>query len=325
VQSEADGVPWLVKLHFCFQTADDVYLVMDYVPGGDLMGLLMKLDVLPEHQARFYAAQAVEAIDALHQLGYAHRDIKPDNFLLDSCGHLKLADLGLAKCTSSHLRVSTADEDDSVGWGSGGPWSPASPESARASSSGDPGTGERPQRTRHELWSRVGTPDYMAPEVLLQTGYGPECDWWSLGCILFEMLVGYAPFYSETSHETADKILHHRQSLTFPPEAKLSREATSLIRGLICARHERLGVDAIKAHPFFASTDWDTLREATPPHTPQLCSETDTQNFEEFEPPSPEGQPEHSARRSSNPTSPQDRSEREAAILFAGFSYRRAA
>merc|ERR1719473_1119154 len=103
VQSEADGNAWLVKLHFCFQTQEHVYLVMDYVPGGDMMGLFMRLDTLPEAQARFYAAQAVEAIESLHRLGYAHRDIKPDNLLLDASGHLKLADLGLAKCTVSQL------------------------------------------------------------------------------------------------------------------------------------------------------------------------------------------------------------------------------
>ena len=106
VQSEADGNEWLVKLHFCFQTAEHVYLVMDYVPGGDLMGLLMRLDVLPEPQARFYAAEAVQAIASLHGLGYAHRDIKPDNFLLDRQGHVKLADLGLAKCVASQLEIS---------------------------------------------------------------------------------------------------------------------------------------------------------------------------------------------------------------------------
>jgi len=317
VQSEADGVPWLVKLHFCFQTAEDVYLVMDYVPGGDLMGLLMRLDVLPEEEARFYAAQAVEAIESLHRLGYAHRDIKPDNFLIDAVGHLKLADLGLAKCTASQLRVSTVEDEEE----NGGPASPQSVGRYSSSEADSPGgtlphSGGTQARTRHELWSRVGTPDYMAPEVLLQTGYGPECDIWSLGCILYEMLVVYAPFYSESSRETADRILNHEHTLTFPPEARLSAEAISLIRGLIRNRDDRLTMVQIKAHPFFASTDWGRLREATPPHTPQVASETDTQNFEEFEPPAADAH----ANGHHAPTAPPDR---EAAILFAGFKYRR--
>ena len=104
VQCEAENNPWLVKLHFCFQTEDDVYLVMDYVPGGDLMGLLIRVEVLPEPEARFYTAEAVVAIASLHSLGYAHRDLKPDNLLLDGNGHLKLADLGLAKIVESRLR-----------------------------------------------------------------------------------------------------------------------------------------------------------------------------------------------------------------------------
>ena len=123
VQSEADDNEWLVKLHFCFQTEEHVYLVMDYVPGGDLMGLLMRFDVFPEAQARFYAAEGVQAIASLHDLGYAHRDIKPDNFLLDARGHLNLADLGLAKCVESHLKQRGG------GGGGGGGAAPTSPTS----------------------------------------------------------------------------------------------------------------------------------------------------------------------------------------------------
>ena len=124
VQSEADGNEWLVKLHFCFQTAEHVYLVMDYVPGGDLMGLFMRLDTLPEKEARFYAAQTVRAIESLHKLGYAHRDIKPDNLLLDASGHLKLADLGLAKCTVSQLSSRRSSKGSSAGGGGGGEGTP---------------------------------------------------------------------------------------------------------------------------------------------------------------------------------------------------------
>ena len=92
--------------------------------------------------------------------------------------------------------------------------------------------------------------------------------------------MGYAPFYAETAQETADKVLRHSETLAFPAEASLSSEARTLIASLLTKREERLGVDAIKAHPFFAGVDWENLREATPPHTPTILSETDTQHFE---------------------------------------------
>ena len=165
--------------------------------------------------------------------------------------------------------------------------------------------------------TQVGTPDYMAPEVLTRAGYGRECDWWSFGCILFEMLVGYAPFYAETQQETADKVLRHTETLAFPPEASLSPEARSLIQALLTTRDERLTVEGIKAHPFFAGVDWEGLREAPPPHTPTILSETDTQHFEEFEP-TPPGQ--HVAEERRTPRAePRDAK----AVLFAGFSYAR--
>ena len=120
----------------------------------------------------------------------------------------------------------------------------------------------------------------MAPEVLTRSGYGRECDWWSFGCILFEMLVGYAPFYAESAQETADKVLRHTETLQFPQESSLSEEARALIQQLLTRREDRIGVEAIKAHPFFSGVDWEGLRDMTPPHTPTILSETDTQHFE---------------------------------------------
>lgn len=330
VQSEADGNEWLVKLHFCFQTAEHVYLVMDYVPGGDMMGLFMRLDTLPEQEARFYAAQTVQAIESLHRLGYAHRDIKPDNLLLDANGHLKLADLGLAKCTESQLRSSRSergsfrensetdlsDADPGSPNAAASPTLPATPPAAHPDGAA-PGVGGAYSRSRCELFSRVGTPDYMAPEVLTRSGYGRECDWWSFGCILYEMLVGYAPFYAETAQETADKVLRYAETLAFPPEATLSSQARLLITQLITKREERIGIDDIKSHPFFVGIDWEGLREMVPPHTPTILSETDTQHFEEFEPATP-GQ----ADAEPGPTAAAPRDTK--AVLFAGFNFSRA-
>jgi len=355
VQSEADGNPWLVKLQYSFQTAEDVYLVMDYVAGGDLMGLLIRLDTLPEDEARFYAAQTVLAIESLHAIGYAHRDIKPDNLLLDVEGHLKLADLGLAKGVASFSRLrSSRESSDEVarnedrplaaGGASQGtqlaeavlgmsmgehqqqnhqrqqhgdqemPLPPLPPSSVLPlPPSSTPMS--RSSRSRVEMYSRVGTPDYMAPEVLTQSGYGLECDWWSLGVIMYEMLVGYTPFYSDTPQETAHKILHHKTSLEFPDQCRLSSAATGLITALLTKREQRLDVSQIKAHPFFAGIDWKTLRSQSAPHKPVVSSEVDTSNFDEFEP----------ATQATMRALPSTRgSARDLEVsFFAGFNYRR--
>ena len=211
----------------------------------------------------------------------------------------------------------------------------ASSPSAASPSASSPGN----PRSRSELFSRVGTPDYMAPEVLLRSGYGPECDWWSLGCILYEMLVGYAPFYADTPQETAEKIVRHHETLTFPPEAShLSPQAVDLIRSLLVRRERRPTLAQIKAHPFFAGVEWEGLRGQAPPFTPRVVSEVDTQNFDEFEPaPPPAAEPPPPAGRAvatgggggmgSRAGAPQtaERPRSESNILFAGFEYRRAA
>lgn len=89
--------PFVCKLCFSFQNKDYLYLVMEFLPGGDLMTLLIERDTLSEDDARFYIAEMIVAIDTIHKLGFIHRDIKPDNLLIDKNGHLKLSDFGLCK------------------------------------------------------------------------------------------------------------------------------------------------------------------------------------------------------------------------------------
>jgi protein-serine/threonine kinase len=129
-------------------------------------------------------------------------------------------------------------------------------------------------------FSTVGTPDYIAPEVFSQNGYGAECDWWSLGCIMYEMLVGYPPFCSETPHETYKKIMAWQRELQFPDDIQLPRDAEDLIRKLICDKKDRLVNSAtIKHHPFFSSMDFDGIRRMKAPFVPKLTSITDTSCF----------------------------------------------
>ncbi|GMP99369.1 hypothetical protein CsSME_00046859 [Camellia sinensis var. sinensis] len=225
----------IVKLYCSFQDDEFLYLIMEYLPGGDMMTLLMRKDTLTEDEARFYVAETVLAIESIHKHNYIHRDIKPDNLLLDKYGHLRLSDFGLCK----PLDCNTLQEN--------------------AFSMGDSRTLQNsehslaPKRTQQEklqhwqknrrmlAYSTVGTPDYIAPEVLLKKGYAMECDWWSLGAIMYEMLVGYPPFYSDDAMSTCRKIVNWRTNLKFPDEARLSLEAKDLISKLLCNVNQRLG------------------------------------------------------------------------------------
>ncbi|PKA55067.1 Serine/threonine-protein kinase [Apostasia shenzhenica] len=276
----------IVKLYCSFQDNEYLYLIMEYLPGGDMMTLLMRKDTLNEDEAKFYVAEAVLAIESIHKHNYIHRDIKPDNLLLDRNGHLKLSDFGLCK----PLDCSYFPEEKEYTL-------------AKTHSTGslqNEGRLSTPRRTQQEqlqhwhrnrralAYSTVGTPDYIAPEVLLKKGYGMECDWWSLGAIMYEMLVGYPPFYSDEPMATCRKIVNWRMHLKFPVEARLSPEAKDLICKLLCNVDQRLGSNGgveIKVHPWFEGVEWDTLYTMEAAFIPDVKGELDTQNFEKFEEP----------------------------------------
>eukprot|EP00708_Paratrimastix_pyriformis_P002712 GAFH01001465.1.p1 GENE.GAFH01001465.1~~GAFH01001465.1.p1 ORF type:complete len:528 (-),score=166.42 GAFH01001465.1:28-1551(-) len=268
--------PWVVTLHYSFQDPVYLYLIMEYVPGGDMMSLLMRRDTLPENEARFYMAETVMGVEHIHRMGYLHRDLKPDNLLIAADGHLKLSDFGLA----------TTGQDDKYAM-----YREMSSRLGGASiTEGDVSSSQRLvswRRNRRQLaYSTVGTPDYIPPEVLMKQGYGKECDWWSLGVIMYEMLVGYPPFYSDNPVDTCSKILRHQEYLRFPPDIALSPEAINLIQCLITDARHRLGTrsaDEIKGHPWFRGIDWANLRQMTPPLIPEVHSPTDTRYFDRFD------------------------------------------
>ncbi|KAL6532429.1 hypothetical protein OROGR_014399 [Orobanche gracilis] len=297
----------IVKLYCSFQDEEYLYLIMEYLPGGDMMTLLMRKDTLTEDEARFYVGETVLAIESIHRHNYIHRDIKPDNLLLDRNGHMKLSDFGLCK----PLDCSNIQEKD---------FSVGNNYSGSLQSDGRPKRSQQEQlqhwqmnrrilvkgrpvpRTKYPCqaiesacflfsmtivaYSTVGTPDYIAPEVLMKKGYGMECDWWSLGAIMYEMLVGYPPFYSDDPMSTCRKIVNWRSHLKFPEEAKLSSEAKDLICKLLCNVDKRLGTrgaDEIKGHLWFKGIEWDKLYQKEAAFIPEVNDELDTQNFEKFE------------------------------------------
>ncbi|XP_022714638.1 serine/threonine-protein kinase tricorner-like [Durio zibethinus] len=278
----------IVRLYCSFQDDEFLYLVMEYLPGGDMMTLLMRKDTLTEDEARFYVGQTVLAIESIHKHNYVHRDIKPDNLLLDHNGHMKLSDFGLCKPLDSSS-FPDLREDDHVG---GRNFKPSMDSGKHSNLPSTPKWTQREQllhwqkNWRTLAYSTVGTPDYIAPEVLLKRGYGMECDWWSLGAIMFEMLVGYPPFYSEEALSTCRKIVNWRTHLKFPEEAKLSAEAKDLIKKLLCNVEQRLGTKGaheIKARPWFKDIEWDRLYHMEAAFIPEVNSDLDTQNFEKFE------------------------------------------
>ncbi|XP_059453304.1 uncharacterized protein LOC132183863 isoform X1 [Corylus avellana] len=304
------------------QDAEYLYLIMEYLPGGDIMTLLMREDTLTENVARFYIAQSVLAIESIHRHNYIHRDIKPDNLLLDKNGHMKLSDFGLCKpldCTalSALHENSTSDENLTEPMDIDGCFPDA--DNGRTWRSPLEQLQHWQKNRRKLAFSTVGTPDYIAPEVLLKKGYGMECDWWSLGAIMYEMLVGYPPFYSDDPITACRKIVHWRNHLRFPEEARLTSEAKDLICRLLCDVENRLGTGGahqIKAHPWFKDVVWDKLYEMEAAFKPEVNGELDTQNFmkfDELDPPTP-------ARTGSGPSrkmllTPKD-------LSFVGYTYK---
>ncbi|XP_058101579.1 uncharacterized protein LOC131245861 [Magnolia sinica] len=272
----------IVKLYCSFQDEEFLYLIMEYLPGGDMMTLLMRKDTLTEDEAKFYVGQTVLAIESIHKHHYIHRDIKPDNLLLDRYGHMKLSDFGLCKPLDCSSFPNLHEKDFVTGNNySGALQSASAPKRTQQEQL------QHWQKNRRMLaYSTVGTPDYIAPEVLLKKGYGMECDWWSLGAIMYEMLVGYPPFYSDEPMSTCRKIVNWRTHLKFPEEAKLSAEAKDLICKLLCNVEQRLGTKGayeIKAHPWFEGVQWDKLYQMEAAFIPEVNDELDTQNFEKFE------------------------------------------
>lgn len=246
--------PFVVSMYCSFETKKHLCLVMEYVEGGDCAALVKNIGPLPPDMARFYFAETVLAVEYLHSYGIVHRDLKPDNLLITALGHIKLTDFGLSKMglmsLATNLYEVYIDRD-----------------------------------TRQFSDKQVfGTPEYIAPEVILRQGYGKPVDWWSMGIILYEFLIGCVPFFGETPEELFAHTVNDDIEWPSEDDWPIQPEAKDIIMQLLQTnQRDRLGTGGphqVKDHPYFSGVDWNSLLRQKAEFVPQLDHEEDTSYFD---------------------------------------------
>ncbi|KAI4332032.1 hypothetical protein L6164_016973 [Bauhinia variegata] len=257
--------PFVVRFFYSFTCRENLYLVMEYLNGGDLYSMLRNLGCLDEDMARIYIAEVVLALEYLQSLNVIHRDLKPDNLLIGQDGHIKLTDFGLSKVGL----INSTDDLSAPSVSTNGFLGDDEPKSRHSS--------KREERRRQSV---VGTPDYLAPEILLGMGHGATADWWSVGVILYELLVGIPPFNAEHPQQIFDNIINRDIQWPKVPE-EISYEAFDLMDKLLNQNSvQRLGATGaaeVKRHLFFKDINWDTLARQKAMFIPS--AEIDTSYF----------------------------------------------
>lgn len=246
--------PFVVSMLCSFETRRHLCLVMEYVEGGDTATLLKNMGPLPVDIAKFYFAETVLAVEYLHSYGIVHRDLKPDNLLITNLGHIKLTDFGLSKVGLMNLATNLYE-------------------------------GYLDKETKQFNDKQVyGTPEYIAPEVILRQGYGKPVDWWSMGIILYEFLVGCVPFFGETPEELFAHVINDEIEWPEAEDWPLPEDAQHLVSQLLQQNPlDRLGTGGaheVKEHPFFGDVDWDSLLRQKAEFVPHLENEEDTSYFD---------------------------------------------
>mmetsp|Transcript_6141 Transcript_6141/g.13555 ORF Transcript_6141/g.13555 Transcript_6141/m.13555 type:complete len:324 (-) Transcript_6141:167-1138(-) len=236
--------PYIVNMCGSFMDDKNLYLLLEYIIGGEFFSHLRKAGRFPNDTSVFYSGQVALVFEYLHGLSILYRDLKPENLLLDSQGHCKVTDFGFAK------------------------------------------------KVEYRTWTLCGTPEYLAPEIILSKGHGKAVDWWALGILMYEMLAGYPPFYDEDPLGIYQKILEGK--IKFPWH--FDRHSKDLIKKLLTADltkrlgNLKAGADDVKKHKWFTNLQWDALykREVSAPIKPETNGGDDTTNFEKY-PDSDEG------------------------------------
>uniref|UniRef100_A0A061QQ55 non-specific serine/threonine protein kinase n=1 Tax=Tetraselmis sp. GSL018 TaxID=582737 RepID=A0A061QQ55_9CHLO len=284
--------PFVVRFYYSFQSQTNLYIVMEYVAGGDCFSILRSISFLEEEVARVYIAETVLALEYCHAQGIIHRDLKPDNLLISKEGHIKLTDFGL----SFQGLVDQASDLNTA--------NPCIPQRmmsldnssySETSDTGDAVPRRRPSlqlpqnlTAQEEKHRAIGTPDYMAPELLLGTGHTPALDWWSLGCILFQFVMGYPPFSAESPQKIFENVLDRKINWD-GNDVYISDDCRDLVEKLLVLDPEQRlgarGATEIKLHRWFSNgsnpIDWHTLaqQKLESPFVPQLANDRDTTYF----------------------------------------------
>lgn len=232
--------PFLVKAHYTFQTETKIFIILDYIPGGEIFSRIKDEGRFSVERAKLYAAEILLGIEHLHKHGLIYRDLKPENLMIDEDGHIKITDFGFTK-----TNITTSGQTTST---------------------------------------FCGTPEYLAPEVLLQQPYTRSVDWWSFGVILYEMLSGLPPFFDPNPKKMIIGILYDK--LLYPRHFDLT--TVDLISKLMDRNSkDRLGSgnldsEEIKSHPFFDDINWDDVlaKRTSPEWIPPIKNAEDTQCFD---------------------------------------------
>ncbi|XP_045780168.1 microtubule-associated serine/threonine-protein kinase 3 isoform X7 [Maniola jurtina] len=252
ILSFADN-PFVVTMYCSFETKRHLCLILEFVEGGDCATLL-RAGPLPPDMARHYFAEAVLAVEYLHSYGIVHRDLKPDNLLITATGHIKLTDFGLSKMGLMSLATNLYEE-----------------------------YADREARQFSDK-QVCGTPEYIAPEVILRQGYGKPVDWWSMGIILYEFIVGCVPFFGDTPEELFAHTVNDDIEWPSEDDFPIAVEARAIITELL-ARNPRdrlgtAGTHQVKDHIYFYGLDWNNLLRRKAEFIPQLENDEDTSYFD---------------------------------------------
>lgn len=296
--------PYVVQMYYAFQNKSNLFLFMEYLPGGDCASLLENVGYFDVGMAKLYIAETIMAIAYLHSKGVVHRDVKPDNLLISSEGHIKLTDFGLSR----------------VGFFERAP--------AELASNSEDESGTRKEKDAPKGHRVVGTPDYLSPEALLGTGTGASMDWWAAGVTLFEFLTGVPPFNDDTPEKIFQNILNRDIPWPDVPD-EMPEDAQDLICKLLtmdpAKRLGANGVEEIKSHEFFHDINWDTLYLEPRQNTfvPRVADKFDTGYFTPRGSPDPGAISDPSDRDSfAGPEDGIDVPDKQREELFAGFSWR---